>query len=111
MLAPHYADEIPEMTVEVAKAAFPKGNVVMTIRDELGPLFADDEFAALYPTIGQPAASPGRLAMVTVLQYLENLTDRQAAPASRGALTDRLEVWPRFRANPGLPGQASIIRC
>ena len=86
MLASQYDDEIPEMTVAVAKAAFPKGNVVMTIRDELGLLFADDEFATLYPDIGQPAASPARLAMVTVLQYLENLTDRQAADAVRSRI-------------------------
>jgi transposase len=47
MLTPNYAHEISEMTVEVARAAFPKGNVVMRIRDELGPLFEDNEFAAL----------------------------------------------------------------
>ena len=45
MLTPNYDHEIPEMTVEVAKAAFPKGNAVMKIRDELGPLFEDREFA------------------------------------------------------------------
>jgi hypothetical protein len=33
MLTPNYDHEIPEMTVEVAKAAFPKGNAVMKIRD------------------------------------------------------------------------------
>jgi transposase len=49
MLAPHYDDEIPEMTTAVAKAAFPKGNVIMKIRDELGPLFEDHEFTKLYP--------------------------------------------------------------
>ena len=86
MLTPNYDHEIPEMTVKVAQSAFPKGNAVMKIRDELGVLFADDEFVALYPTIGQPAASPSRLAMVTVLQYMENLTDRQAADAVRSRI-------------------------
>jgi transposase len=86
MLTPNYNHEIPEMTVEVAKAAFPKGNAVMKIRDELGPLFADDEFAALYPTIGQPAESPARLALVTILQFMENLTDREAADAVRSRI-------------------------
>ena len=47
MLIPNYDHDIPEMTVEVAKAAFPKGNAVMKIRDELGPLLSDDEFAML----------------------------------------------------------------
>jgi hypothetical protein len=52
MLAPIHDHEIPEMTIEVAQAAFPKGNGVMKIRDELGPLFEDAEFVALYPKIG-----------------------------------------------------------
>jgi transposase len=86
MLTPNYNHEIPEMTVKVAKAAFPKGNAVMKIRDELGPLFADDEFAALYPAIGQPAESPARLALVTILQFMENLTDREAADAVRSRI-------------------------
>ncbi len=86
MLIPNHDPEIPEMTVEVAKAAFPKGNTVMKIRDELGPLFADDEFAALYPGIGQPAESPARLALVTILQFMENLTDREAANAVRSRI-------------------------
>jgi len=86
MLTPNYDHEIPEMTVEVAKAVFPKGNAVMKIRDELGPLFADDEFSELYPTIGQPAVSPARLALVTILQFMENLTDREAADAVRSRI-------------------------
>lgn len=86
MLIPNHDPDIPEMTVEVAKAAFPKGNAVMKIRDELGPLFADDEFAALYPEIGQPAESPARLALVTILQFMENLTDREAADAVRSRI-------------------------
>ena len=36
--------EIPEETARVAKAAFPKGNVYLTMRDELGPIFSDDDF-------------------------------------------------------------------
>ena len=86
MLVPNDDHEIPEATVEVAKAAFPKGNVVMKIRDELGPLFADEEFADLYPKIGQPAASPARLALVTILEFMENLTDREAADAVRSRI-------------------------
>lgn len=86
MLKSSYDCNIPEMTVEVAKAAFPNGNAVMKIRDELGPLFVDNEFAELYPTIGQPAESPARLALVTVLQFMENLTDREAADAVRSRI-------------------------
>ena len=86
MLVPNDDREIPEETAEVAKAAFPKVNVVMKIRDELGPIFADDGFTALYPKIGQPATSPARLALVTILQFMEGLTDREAADAVRSRI-------------------------
>jgi transposase len=31
--------EVPEMTVELARAAFPQGNAYLTLRDELGTIF------------------------------------------------------------------------
>src|SRR6266566_1370777 len=74
---------IPEETVRVAHAACPKGTLAMRLRDALGELYQDEQFAALYPVEGQPAYEPWRLAVVTVLQYAENLTDRQAADAVR----------------------------
>lgn len=81
MLTPEYFDEIPEMTAEVANAIFPKGNNLMKLRDELGVVFEDKEFVRLYPNNGQPAVSPSCLAMATVLQFMENLTDRETANA------------------------------
>ncbi len=78
--------EIPEGTRQVAEAAFPKGNRVMAIRDQLGPVYADEQFADLFPVRGQPAESPARLALVTVLQFMEGLTDRQAADAVRSRI-------------------------
>lgn len=86
MLRPEQEWEIPELTKQIAGAAFPKGNLLMKIRDELGPFFAEHSFAELYPTLGQPALSPARLALVTTLQYLENLSDRQAAEAVRSRI-------------------------
>lgn len=86
MLTPNDNHEIPDLTAEVARAAFPKGNKVMKIRDELGNLFEDAEFMALYPNLGQPAESPARLALVTILQFMENLTDREAADAVRSRI-------------------------
>ncbi len=77
---------IPEETQRVAHAAFPKGALCLRIADELGPLFRDDQFAKLFPTRGQPAASPARLALVSVLQYVEGLSDRQATDAVRGRI-------------------------
>jgi transposase len=73
-------------TARVAHAAFPKGNVYMTMRDQLGPLFEDPQFADLFPPQGQPAEAPWRLALVTVMQFAENLPDRQAADAVRSRI-------------------------
>ena len=81
MLKPMQDPQIPEETVKVAKVAFPNGNIYLTLRDALDPIFEDQTFQGIYPTIGQPAESPGRLALVTMMQYLENLSDRQAADA------------------------------
>jgi transposase len=70
---------IPADTVRVATAIFPEGNRLMRIRDTLGPLFQSADFAHLFPALGQPALDPARLALVTVFQFLEGLSDRQAA--------------------------------
>lgn len=78
---------IPEETARVARAAFPKGNVYMTMRDELGFWYKDSDFASLFTSSqGRPAESPGRLALVTVMQYAEGLADRQAAEAVRSRI-------------------------
>jgi len=71
---------VPTKTAEVAQAAFPKGNVYMTMRDTLDLRYQDSDFADLFVSPqGRPAESPGLLALVTVMQYAEGLTDRQAA--------------------------------
>ena len=80
---PQELGAIPEETARVARAACPKGTLAMRLRDALGELYQDEQFAVLYPVEGQPAYAPWRLAVVTVLQYAENLTDRQAANAVR----------------------------
>ena len=61
----HVSYQVPETTARIARAIFPHGNLVMRMYDELGMLFQDHEFADLYPTVGQPAAAPFRLAFVT----------------------------------------------
>ena len=85
-LQPQPIPPVPAETARVAYAAFPKGNVYMQMRDELGRIYTDDVFSHLYPLDGQPALSPWRLALVTVMQFAENLTDRQAADAVRARL-------------------------
>ena len=86
-LHPQDFSVVPEETVRVARAAFPKGNPYMTLRDELGVVYEDRVFAPLFrSTRGRPAESPGCLALVTALQFAEDLTDRQAAEAVRGRI-------------------------
>lgn len=77
---------IPELMQRIARAAFPKGSVYMTMRDEFGLFFQDEQFESLFPRRGQPAEAPWRLALVTVMQFAENLSDRQAAEAVRARL-------------------------
>jgi transposase len=74
---------IPEDTLHVAHAAFPKGNVFMRMRDALGPIYSNPPFASLFSHTGQPAEAPARLALVLVMQCAEGLADRQAADAVR----------------------------
>jgi transposase len=77
---------VPEDTARVARAAFPDGNPYLRRRDELGTLVHDADFAGLYPLRGQPALAPWRLALITVLQFREALSDRPAADAVRARI-------------------------
>src|SRR3712207_1289305 len=58
----------------------------MRLRDEFGALYEDEDFRELYPARGQPGLAPWRLALVTVFQFLEHLSDRQAADAVRARI-------------------------
>jgi transposase len=78
--------EVPADTARVARSAFRKRTLAMRVRDELGSWCEDEAFTAAYGVRGRPGTSPAQLAMVTVLQFTENLTDRQAADAVRGRL-------------------------
>ncbi|MEQ8972476.1 MAG: IS1182 family transposase [Coleofasciculus sp. C1-SOL-03] len=79
--------QIPAETIKVARAAFPKGNVYMKMYEQLGQIYVDSDFASLYPArCGQLALSPSRLALITVMQFAEGLSDRQAAEAVRSRI-------------------------
>lgn len=77
---------VPEETARIARQAFPKGNPYLLLRDELGVLYPDELFAPLFSSQGQPALSPGMLALVLVVQHIEGYSDRQAAEAVRSRL-------------------------
>lgn len=77
---------VPKDTARIARAAFPRGNLYLKMRDELGTFYEDTDFAELFSTRGQPAFSPWRLALITVMQFAEGLSDRQAAEAVRARI-------------------------
>lgn len=81
---PHLA--VPAETAKVARAIFPKGNLWITMADRFSSFLCDQDFSPLFSSQGQPGASPLRLALVTILQYIEGLTDRQAADAVRSRI-------------------------
>jgi transposase len=85
-LHPEPIGPIPAETARVARAAFPKSTVVMRLRDEFDVLYEDADFAAFYPARGQPGLAPWRLALVTLFQFCERLSDRQAADAVRARI-------------------------
>jgi transposase len=85
-LHPHVIEPVPEETARIAHAAFPKGHPYLTFRDAFGTIFQDEDFATLFPAWGQPGLPPWRLALVTIMQFRENLADRQAAEAVRARI-------------------------
>jgi transposase len=113
---------VPAETARVARAAFPKGTLAIRVRDAVGELFADAQFAELFAVRGRPGLSPARLVLVLILQFAEGLTDRQAADAVRGRLdwkyalgmelTDAgfdASVLSEFRARLAGDGQAERL--
>ena len=85
-LQPQHEFSIPEETARVARAAYPKGNIYMKMRDALGTIYQDESFAHVFPQNGRPVEAPWRLAFITVVQFMEGLPDRQAADAVRGRI-------------------------
>src|SRR3954451_2459787 len=85
-LRPTPCRDVPAATAAVARAAFPHGSAYLRLRDHLGTIFSDAQFASLFAPCGQPAECPWRLALVTLLQFAENLSDRRAAEAVRGRI-------------------------
>ena len=85
-LQPELEYTVPEQTARIARAAFPKSTLCMKIYDHLGTIFRDQDFADIFPRRGQPAQSPFRLALITILQFVEGLSDRAAADAVRSRI-------------------------
>ena len=90
---PYPIGPVPEDTARVARAAFPKGNVYIEMRDVLGSVYKDEDFEELFEVRGRPAIAPWRLALVTVMQFSEGLSDRQAAEAVRARIDWKCKPW------------------
>src|SRR5262249_31384665 len=82
-LHPTPVTPVPEETARITRAAVPKGNVYVQMRDVLGRIYIDEQFADLFATRGRPAVPPWPLALVTVMQFAEGLSDPPAAQAVR----------------------------
>ncbi len=78
--------QISEETARVARAAFPKGNLYIQIRDEIGILLTDADFVDLFPNRGKAAYAPWRLALITIFQFIDNLSDREAVELVRARI-------------------------
>jgi transposase len=78
-LNPQRNMDIPEETVRLIRIVLPKGNIYTRMRDRLGTCFNDEQFKGMYARVGQPGYSPWRLALVSIIQYMEDLSDRQVA--------------------------------
>lgn len=85
-LHPQAEYPVPDETRRIARAAFLKGTLAIRIADAFGTVYHDAQFTDLFPRRGQPAEAPARLALATMLQFLEGLSDRQAADAVRGRI-------------------------
>jgi transposase len=86
-LQPQVVYLVPEDTATLARTIFPKRTTPwIQMRDHLGMIYDDRDFAALYPHVGHPAASPHRLALAAIMQAGEHLTDVQAATAIRARI-------------------------
>lgn len=90
-LHPKTITPVPLQTRLVAQAAFSQGNRYMQLRDTLGTIYNDEDFVDLFLQRRQPAQAPWQqapwqLAVVTLMQFAENLSDRQAADAVQGRI-------------------------
>lgn len=82
-IQPRATYRVPDQTARVARAIFPGGNPVMRMFDELHMIVEDRDFIDLFPARGQPAEAPVRMALATLLQFMEGLTDRRTADEVR----------------------------
>lgn len=92
-LHPQHEFSIPEETIRVARAAYPKGNLSMKMRDALGTIDQDESFSHLFPQNGRPVEAPWRLAFITIVQFLEELASSTKGGAEQMLLDTMLALF------------------
>src|SRR5260370_16255173 len=85
-IRPRLGAEVRALTARVARASNAAGTTAMWVRDRLDGLWDDEDFAGWYPRDGRPGISPAQLATGSVLQFLLDLSDPDAAQAGRGRI-------------------------
>jgi hypothetical protein len=105
-IRPRRGAGVPELTARVARASYPAGTTAMQLRDRLDGLREDGDFAGWYPRDGRPGISPAQLATVSVLQFLLDLSDRDAAEAVRCRIDFKDALGPDPRRSRLLPQRA-----
>lgn len=85
-LKPQPRQGVPEETARIARQVYRKGNIYMAIHDELEGVFSDEDFVEMYAKDGKPGVMAWRLALVSVMQYMEGLSDSQTADAVRSRI-------------------------
>ena len=93
---------VPDDTAQIVRAAFRRGDPYLLLHDRLGAVFANANFADLYPQFGQPAYAPWRLALVTLMQCREGLSDRQSFSSRLYGRSSGETAW---MIQSGLKGQ------
>jgi hypothetical protein len=90
-LHPQHEFSIPEETARVARAAYPKGNLYMKMRDALGTMYQDQSFAHLFPQNGRPVEAPRRSPLVLPSGCVYRLSPILSAPACFQLISSRSE--------------------
>ena len=106
-LRPIPCRDVPAATAAVARAAFPHGSPYLRLRDHLGTIFSDAQFAPLFAPCGQPAECPWRLALVSLLQFAEGIV-RLSADGAEPHRTSRSEAHSKAgHLNPSREGPST----
>ncbi len=76
-------EPVPEETARVARAAFPRGNAYIRMRDELDTIYEDEQFERLFPHRGQPPPASGYPGAPGGLRWSRSSSSSRTSPTGR----------------------------